>query len=113
MTSAQILIIAFAVFALSRVVARFREGAINKSSLALWSAIWVAAIIVAVAPQTTSWLASVVGVGRGSDAVVYGAILIISYLIFRMYLRLEKIEHDITLLVRHIGLSKGSEQKKP
>jgi len=55
-------------------------------------------------PQATSWLAELVGVGRGVDVAIYLSVVILFYLTFRLFVRLEKIEHNITLLVREMEL---------
>jgi hypothetical protein len=105
----QIFILAFVAFALWRTVGRFRSGELRLSSLLLWSVFWMALAVVTLLPQSTSWLASFVGVGRGVDVVIYLAIIILFYLMFRIFLRLEKIEHDITLIVREMGLREDVE----
>ncbi len=105
----QIFIIAFVAFALWRTVGRFRAGELRRSSLVLWSLFWVALAVAGLLPQSTSWFASFIGVGRGVDAVIYLAIIVLFYLVFRIFLRLERIEHDITLVVREIGLREMGE----
>lgn len=108
MLTIQILIVAFVLFALSRTVSRFREGSLTVGWLILWSAIWVAVAVAALLPQTTTWFARLIGVGRGVDAVIYLSIIMLFYLVFRIFLRLQKIDHDITLVVRQIGLNRRS-----
>jgi len=103
----QIFILAFVVFALWRTVGRFRAGELRRSALVLWSVFWVALAVGAMLPQSTSWFASMLGVGRGVDAVIYLAIIVLFYLVFRIFLRLERLEHDITLVVREMGLAEG------
>jgi len=105
----QIFILAFVAFALWRTVGRFRAGELKRSALALWLLFWLALATVTALPQSASWFASVVGVGRGVDAAVYLAIIVLYYLMFRIFLRLEKIDHDITLVVREMGLREGVE----
>lgn len=104
MLAIQILIVAFVVFALSRTIARFREGSLTAAWLVLWSAVWVAVAVAAILPQATSWFARLVGVGRGVDAVIYLSIIFLFYLVFRIFLRLQRLDHDITLIVRELGL---------
>jgi len=108
MLTIQIIIVAFTLFALSRTVSRFREGSLTVAWLVLWSAIWVAVAVAALLPQTTSWFARLIGVGRGVDAVIYLSIIVLFYLVFRVFLRLQKIDHDITLVVRELGLRRSS-----
>jgi hypothetical protein len=100
----QLLIIAFAGFAIWRTAARFREGALGRAALIGWLLFWLAVIIAVAQPRATSWFATLLGVGRGVDVAIYISIVVLFYLVFRIFLCLEKIEHEITLLVRKMGL---------
>lgn len=102
----QILIIAFAAFAFVRTVGKFRAGELTRTALLLWGAFWVAVTVVTLLPDVTTWFARLIGVGRGVDAVIYFAIIFLYYFVFRIFLRLEKLDHDITLLVRKVSVPK-------
>jgi len=104
MTAIQIVIIAFAAFALSRTVLKLRQGEVHSAWAAAWAVLWIGTAVVAVLPQTASWFASILGVGRGADAVVYLSIILLFYVMFRVFVRLERIEHEITLLVREMAM---------
>src|SRR3989344_2221414 len=91
-----IIIILFAIFALSRAILRFRERRISKLEIALWSLIWIAIIVVAIIPETSSEISKIVGVGRGVDFLVYLSIILVFYLIFRLYIKLDQAEQNIT-----------------
>lgn len=103
----QIIIILFALFAYSRVVARTKDKNINPNEFIFWSIIWILVIAVALIPGITSIFAGVFGIGRGADFAVYISIIILFYLIFRVYVKAEKIEKDITKLVREVSLKMG------
>ena len=105
-TIAQIVIIAFALFAWSRAVLRFRDRAISVRELVLWSVLWAAAIFVMLLPGTTDLVASLLGATRGADVVVYVSIALLFYLAFRLYVKLEQMEREITALVRELALSR-------
>lgn len=100
----QVIIVVFALYALSRAVLRFRSGELHLGQVALWSTFWVGVIVVAVMPQTTSWVASAVGVGRGADLVIYVSLIALFYAVFRLFVRIEQMERHITGLVREVGL---------
>ena len=104
MTSIQIVLIAFAAFAISRVVLRFRRGGMPLWQLAAWTFFWAMAIVVVLRPETASALARVLGVGRGADVIVYLAVVAAFYLIFRLFAKLEDVERQITRLVRDEAL---------
>ena len=56
-------------------------------------------------PQQTDVIAQLVGVSRGADLLVYLSILVLFFLAFKILVRLEKIEKDITKIVRHVALT--------
>lgn len=107
----QIFIILFVIFALSRVLLRFKKNEITVKELLFWLIFWIAAAVAVLLPQTTSLLASWVGVGRGVDLVIYISIVVIFYIIFRIFVRLERIERDITKIVREVGLKEEKKNK--
>ncbi|MEI6288635.1 MAG: DUF2304 family protein [bacterium] len=98
-----ILIIAI-LFIIIRSWYRKQKKEISSGEFFVWLAIWVVAIIVIAWPDITSLIASAVGVKRGVDLVVYVSIIFIFYLLFRLLMRIEKIEKDITHLTRAIAL---------
>lgn len=104
MSIIQIILIAFAAFALSRVVLNFRRGSLGLAGLAGWSVFWVAATIIVIRPETASALAKILGVGRGADAIVYFALVAAFYLLFRLFSKIESLERQITRLVRSLAL---------
>ena len=108
----QILIVAFVLFALTRAVQRFRARDMSLGWLIGWTVLWLGAGTAAVLPWTTEWLARLVGVGRGVDAVIYISIFFLFYLVFRIFLRLEKLEREITTIVRRLGLEEVEKEKE-
>lgn len=106
MTLLQVVVVIFALFALSRAFLRFRDGKITKKELALWLVVWIAAIVVILLPWTTTFLANVLGITRGADFVVYLSIVVLFYLMFRIYVKLESVEQEITKVVREVAIKK-------
>ena len=112
MTLIQILLIAFAVFALSRVILRFRKGGLPMVHLLMWVVFWAAVIVAVVRPATTSAVAAWVRVGRGTDLVMYVSVVVLFYALFRMFGRIEELERQITRVVRAAAL-KELDDKPP
>lgn len=106
----QIILISFLLFALSRVALRFRGGQIEQGEAFFWGIVFTAAILALVFPRELSVLANALGIGRGVDLLVYISIVVLFYLVFRIYVLLESLRHEITKLVREIAL-KGKEKK--
>ena len=104
MTMIQILIIAFVLFAVVRAFMQFRQGRLPLGWLIFWMLFWITAGVVAVLPQTTQIAARFVGVGRGADLVIYASLIVLFYLVFRLFIKIEDVEREITRLVRKLAL---------
>lgn len=110
----QILLIIFILFAVAKVGLRYKDKAISLQEFILWTVFWLLVALVVVFPEITSYAANLVGVGRGVDLVVYISILILFYLVFRLLVRLDSIEKNITKIVRQKAIDqaeKGSDKK--
>lgn len=104
MNAIQFFLVLFFAFALFKVIARFRGGEIKFLNAVVWFLFWLVAGAVVLSPGLAVYLAKFLGVGRGVDAVIYLAIAGLFFLIFRLWVRLEKIEKHLTRLVRQDAL---------
>ena len=108
----QILLILFFVFAVIRVVARHRSGDLTREGMIMWIIFWTIASVVVAKPDYTFYFARMVGVGRGADLVVYISLATAFFIIFRMMVRQEKLNRDLTKLTRKIALVEKKEETK-
>jgi len=102
----EILIILFAIFAISRSYLRFRNSAESMWEFILWILIWFSIVIVVLFPEITSIPAGLLGIGRGIDFAIYVSIIFLVYSVYRIYSKIEKIEQDITKLTRDMAVKK-------
>lgn len=100
----QTLLIIFFLFALVKVIGRWRAGDLTKAGLVWWSLFWVVAAVVVLLPNSTAYFAKLVGIGRGADLVVYLSLAGIFFIIFRLMIKIESLNKDITKLTRKIAL---------
>lgn len=110
MEAIQIIFIVFALFAFSRSVLRARDRAISRGEFLFWSALWIAVIVVSFIPGIASFFARGFGIRRGVDIAIYFSVILLFYLQFRLYVKLDKVEHDMTRLIR--GLAQQEAKKK-
>ncbi|HPA25821.1 MAG TPA: DUF2304 domain-containing protein [bacterium] len=96
----QILITLFSLFALSKVLKKFKKQTLKKSEFGLWFVFWILTAVLVWLPGSLTKIANFLGIGRGADLIFYASLILIFYLIFRIYLKLEKIEKHITKIVR-------------
>jgi hypothetical protein len=51
-------------------------------------------------PNTASFIANVVGIGRGADLVVYLGIVLLFVLVFQLHVSHVRLERELTKIVR-------------
>ena len=107
----QILAIIFAIFAVSRVILRYREHKASWKELVFWNVIWIAAVIIAIYPNITFYFATLLGIQRGIDLIIYISIIALFYLIFHLYVKIESVEQDLTKVVREVSIKKAGKRK--
>ena len=107
----QFILITFLVFAISRVFLRSRDGSLSLGEFIFWASLFSAAAFGVIEPSFTSYIAQLLGIGRGADIAVYFSIVLLFYLIFRTNIMIENLRHEITKLVREIALT--TEAKSP
>ncbi|WP_439591565.1 DUF2304 domain-containing protein [Microbacterium sp.] len=64
----------------------------------------IAAILSVLFPQWLSWVARLVGVGRGTDLLLYALVIVFLIIVFTQYRRNLALQRQLTLLARKIAL---------
>lgn len=108
----QIIATIFLIIADLKVWSKYRDHTLSLLESALWTLLWLAIGVVFWQPEITSRLALFFGIGRGADLIVYVAIVVIVYLLFRVFVRVDKMDRQITKLVRTIALN-DEEKNRP
>jgi len=104
----QILFTLFSLFAIINVIKRKKDGVLGIKSSIFWIVFWLLAVFVVLRPESTTVLANALGIGRGADFILYIAIVVIFYLIFRLHIKIEALNRDITKVVRKDALDNKS-----
>jgi hypothetical protein len=108
----QIIAIIFAIFLLVKVIIRLKKRKFNINEFFFWSAMWIFLIILSIFPQISDKIANLFGFGRGLDFFIVSSILLIFYLIFKIFVMLEELDSKITELARSISLERIEVGKK-
>lgn len=104
LTLFQLLGIAGALLAIVVVVAAIRRHRLAPGPGALWVLLWTAAGVLIARPEWTAILAGFLGIARGADLVFYLAILGAMVGFLAVYIRLRRLESQLTLVVRELAL---------
>ncbi len=92
---------------LSRLFWQKKKGSVNKSEFVFWLIFWLLALALIL---SLKWLDQLVAdLGFSSSAIqvlLYLAVAVLIYFIFRIRLRLAKMEKDISKIVEHLAITK-------
>ena len=63
-------------------------------------------MVVTIQPNLTARVAELLGVGRGADVIVYASLAALFFIVFRLMVKIEKLNREITKVVRNDALKK-------
>lgn len=86
------------------------RGRVRPREGALWSLLLIAAAIAIHSPTVTSRIAQAVGIGRGTDLLVYITVILLLTGFWMMYTRLRRLRQDLTRVVRHLAILSAEQQ---
>lgn len=70
----------------------------------------LAAVLSILFPQWLSWVARAIGVGRGTDLLLYALVITFLVFVYTQYRRNMALQREITLLARKIALLEAAQQ---
>jgi len=100
----QIIAIILGIFALIKVILKMKNRKLTINEFIFWCSIWVVLIVLSIFPQISGNIADFFGFTRGIDFFIVSSILLMFYLIFRIFIKLEELENKITKLSRSIAI---------
>jgi hypothetical protein len=83
-------------------------GRVSRRAGLPWAAVWVLAAVAIIWPGSTRLVAGAIGIGRGADLVLYCFVLIVLVGFYMTYVRLRRLEANLTLLVRHLAIANAA-----
>jgi len=99
----QYIILIIIVLIVLQTARKYKERKISLREFLFWIIFWLVVGAVVLLPQITSLLAEKLGIGRGADLVVYSSLIFVFYMIFRLFVRQEKIERDISKIIENLA----------
>ena len=110
----KILTLIFVTLLITRVGAKLKKKELTPKESLFWGILWFAVGVVVLYPSLADRLAAAAGLqtATGIDLVVYVAVGVVFYLVFRLYIRLDRIEHNLTKLARHLALRDNDNERE-
>ena len=100
----QALLILFFLLAIFKVIGRYRGHELSLRAVGMWLIFWVVAGVVVLQPNSTAYFAKLVGIGRGADLVVYCSVVAIFFIIFRLMIKIDRLDRQLTKVTRELAL---------
>ena len=107
-----VLIIVVALLLIGTLLAVFRGWATKREGV-VWALVWLAAGVAVIWPHVTTHVARTLGIGRGTDLLLYCAVVIMMVGFLMVYTRIRRLRREVTLLVRHLAVRDAVIQPPP
>lgn len=103
----QLLAIFIIIYFISRLTWQYRQQALARSEYRFWMFFWLVALVLVVSLKQIDRLVLSLGFSAPGIAVLTDfAIIILLYFIFRLRLRVAKLERDLTKVVEHLAIKR-------
>lgn len=108
----KIITLIFVTLFIMRLGAKLKKKELTLKESLFWGILWFAVGVVVLYPSLADRLAAALGLqtATGIDLVTYLAVALIFFLVFLLYVRLDKIEHNLTKLTRHLALREDNKE---
>lgn len=100
----QIVFIVASLGAIGGIFAKRKKGELSLRSGFFWTLLWIAADVAVLVPNATTVIANTLGIGRGTDLALYVSVVLVFFILFRLHVKLEALNRDITKVVRDKAL---------
>ncbi|OGY69713.1 MAG: hypothetical protein A3B94_00290 [Candidatus Jacksonbacteria bacterium RIFCSPHIGHO2_02_FULL_43_10] len=110
MTLFQIVLLVFFIFIIVRVVLKYARKEITLRECLLWSSFWVISGALVGFMRQTDIVARQFGIERGADLFIALSIVIGYYVMFKIFVHIERLDRDITKIVRKIAIEEQSKK---
>ena len=71
----------------------------------LWAVLWLFVILFSIFPAASERFASLFGITRGLDFIIIVGFVVMLYVLFRLYGKLDKLQDDLNKVVKEMALS--------
>ncbi|MBI2047047.1 DUF2304 family protein [Candidatus Pacearchaeota archaeon] len=103
----QIIVSVLVLAVLIKLVMDLKKGKVTLNKFYLWALAWIALAVIVFFPELVIFIANLVGIERARDLPIYVSIILLFYLLFKIGIKIEKVEQEITTLVKNLAIKKA------
>lgn len=98
-------------FFIVRLIWQRKNGQVGGNEFVFWLVFWMLSMVIVSSLKWIDTLVADIGFSApGIEVLLYAAVAVLFYFIFRLRIRLEKMERDLTKIVREIALKDGNDK---
>lgn len=102
----QILFLFIAGFIIFKLYKQYKQKNISNYSFIAWLIFWAGLAYLVINPNLSTLISIRLGIGRGVDLLVFTALVIIFYTLFKIFVKLNIIDSQISKIVEDIAIKK-------
>ena len=102
----QLLVVLFAAVTILNIFQLKQKGILGTRGALFWILFWLSVAVAVAWPSTVQMIARSFGIGRGSDFVLYISVITLFFLVFRLHIKIENMNRDVTRVVREKALKR-------
>lgn len=110
---AKVFSVLLAAIAISKSYVDFRSRVESPQMFVLWTLTWTVIVLVALFPSIVDFLISFSGSGRTGLGTVFGmGLVFLFFVVYRLYVKLERLERNLTKTVQELALKENWREHK-
>lgn len=109
MSIAQIILLILVAYSIILVVRRVVKKQSSVREILIWIIFWLVGAILIIKPDLSQAFASMLGIGRGVDLIIYIAIILSFMMQYELLTRQQNLEQLLTKLAREIALNNAKD----
>jgi small membrane protein len=108
----QIFLSSIIIFIIYKTILSYRKEKLSLVFIVLWVLLWLTILFFVLDVRALVFIAHSFGIGRGVDFAIYISILFLLYVFYKVLVKVEKMNRDMTKIVREIAISNAKLRKK-
>lgn len=111
MSLSQLLLSTIIIFIIYKTAISFKRGNLSRNFTSIWILLWITVLFFIFEQNTLIRIAHFFGISRGVDLVIYLAVILIFYLIYKIFFILNQLNHKITEIIREMAVNNPKRRK--
>lgn len=104
MSFSQLLLSTIIIFIIYKTIKSYQRGNLAKAFYLTWLFLWIGVLFFIFEQHILINIAHAIGISRGVDLIIYLSIILIFYLIYRIFSHLNDLNQKITKIIREEAL---------